>query len=127
MADAKDAPHNVGAADVPGVAPVTTGTAKGTAKPVGWVTGLSQKVGNTMADHPVKSTLAITMAAGVLKERVVDPLLDKAIDLGKSVFAAGAKAEVEKEIAGDAVAHATGTAASGLLAIVGKAFSGVVK
>lgn len=90
-----------------------------------WVRGVLERTGNTLAAHPAKSTVALSIAASQLEKRVIEPLASKIWGAGKSLLAKGAAEAVEEAVAEEATEGAVAALAGSLnpLSLLTKAFN----
>jgi len=92
----------------------------------GVVSSIGDKLLCYADEHPLKTTVGLTIAGGVAKERIIDPVLDWTINKVGGLFARGAEERVEEKLADEAVAAASGGIIDCAIGLVGKAFDGVV-
>jgi hypothetical protein len=90
-----------------------------------WVSGITNKVGDYVADHPGKSTVALVIIAGQVEKRIVEPSIGWLWGKGVALFAAGAEKTVDEAVSEEAVANAIG--GFNPLNIFSKAFGKIIK
>jgi hypothetical protein len=92
----------------------------------GVVSSIGDKLLCYADEHPLKTTVGLTIAGGVAKERIIDPVLDWTISKVGGLFARGAEEKVEEKLADEAVAAASGGVIDCAFNVISKAFDGVV-